>query len=73
MVIENPGDLVPIAVLATAILGGVLWLIRAQIAMNKEFKPNGGKSMRDSIDRIENDARQLRDRLDNHIDNHNKR
>jgi hypothetical protein len=41
--------------------------------MNKQFKPNGGASIRDSVDRIENDTRQLRDRLDRHIDDHNKR
>lgn len=73
MVIDSPGDLVPIMVIITGLLAGVLWLIKAQTAMNKEFKPNGGASMRDSIDRIENDARQLRDRLDRHIDDHNKR
>ena len=73
MVIDSPSDLVPIVVVITAMLGGVLWIIKAQLAMNKEFKPNGGHSMRDSIDRIENDARQLRDRLDRHIDDHNKR
>ena len=73
MLIDSPSDLVPIIVVITAMLGGVLWIIKAQLAMNKEFKPNGGASMRDSIDRIENDARQLRDRLDRHIDDHNKR
>ena len=73
MVIDSPGDLVPILVIITALLGGVLWLIKAQNAMNKQFKPNGGASIRDSVDRIENDTRQLRDRLDRHIDDHNKR
>jgi hypothetical protein len=73
MSIENPGDLLPILAILTTALAGILWLIRAQVAMNKEFKPNGGASMRDSIDRIENDARQLRDRLDRHIDDHNRR
>jgi hypothetical protein len=73
MVIDSPADLVPIAVLATAVLGGILWLIRAQNAIGKQFKPNGGASIRDSVDRIENDTRQLRDRLDRHIDDHNKR
>lgn len=73
MVIDSPGDIVPIIVIATALLAGLLWLIKAQSAMNKQFKPNGGASMRDSIDRIEGDTRQLRDRLDRHIDDHNKR
>jgi hypothetical protein len=73
MVIDSPADLVPIAVLATAVLGGILWLIRAQNAIGKQFKPNHGQSMRDSVDRIEKDTRDLRNRLDHHIDDHNKR
>jgi hypothetical protein len=51
--------------IATAILGGLLWLIRAQVAVLREFKPNGGQSIRDQLNRIEA-------RLDNHLDNHAK-
>jgi hypothetical protein len=51
--------------IATAILGGLVWLIRAQVAVLREFKPNGGQSMRDQLNRIEA-------RLDNHLDNHAK-
>jgi hypothetical protein len=72
MTIDNPGDLVPIVVVLTAALGGILWLIRAQSAMSKQFRPNHGHSMRDSIDRIEQDTRDLRKRLDHHIDDHNR-
>lgn len=72
MTIDNPGDLVPIVVVATAALGGILWLIRAQSAMGKQFRPNHGHSMRDSIDRIEQDTRDLRKRLDHHIDDHHR-
>jgi len=50
----------------------VLWLIRAQVHMSKEFKPNGGATMRDSMNRIEKDMREVRGRLDQHIDTHNK-
>ena len=52
--------------LAALILGALLWLIRAQVSMMREFRPNGGQSMRDQLNRIEA-------RLDNHIDNHGGR
>lgn len=58
--------------IAAPILGGLLWLIKAQISLSREFKPNGGSSTKDALNRIENDVRGLRERMDNHIDNHNK-
>lgn len=63
MTIDNPGDLVPFMVIGTGILAGLLWIIRAQTSMQREFKPNGGNSLKDQVTRIEH-------RLDNHIDNH---
>lgn len=51
----------------TALLGGVVWLIRAQISMQREFKPNGGSSTRDSLNRIERDVRDIRVKVDDHI------
>ena len=70
----NPAEIVSLSVgvvaLLTAILGGLAWVIRAQLAMNKEFKPNGGSSTRDSLNRIEKDVREIRGKLDDHIDWH---
>ena len=65
MSIDSPGDLVAIVSILAAVLGGVLWLIRAQSAMMREFKPNGGHSLKDQVTRIEQ-------RVDNHIDNHHR-
>ena len=65
MSIDSPGDLVAIVSILAAVLGGVLWLIRAQSAMMREFKPNGGNSLKDQVTRIEQ-------RVDNHIDNHHR-
>jgi hypothetical protein len=62
MTLETASTVVGIA---AVILGALLWLIRAQVSMMKEFRPNGGASMRDQLNRIEA-------RLDNHIDNHQK-
>jgi hypothetical protein len=69
MTLETAAALVGIA---TAILGGLLWLIRAQVSMLKEFKPNGGASARDQWNRTEADVREIRRRLDDHIDNHHR-
>lgn len=70
----EPAEIVAIAVgivsLLTAVLGGVAWLIKAQTAMQREFKPNGGSSTRDAIARIEKDVREIRGKIDDHIDWH---
>ena len=72
MTFDSPSDLVPLVILTTAVLGGVLWLIRAQLAMHKAFQPNGGSSVKDQLNRIEHDVRDLRGRLDAHVDKHNR-
>lgn len=72
MTIDSPADVLAIIGIAGGILGGLLWIIRAQAALSKQFKPNGGASLRDSVDRIERDTREVRVRLDKHIDNHDK-
>ena len=70
----NPAEVVSLSVgvvaLLSAILGGLVWVIRAQLAMTREFKPNGGSSTRDSLNRIETDLRDIRGKLDDHIDWH---
>jgi hypothetical protein len=63
----NPAEIIGIAVgaiaIVTAIITGLGWLIRSQLAMQKQFQPNGGQSVRDSLNRIEA-------KVDNHIDWH---
>jgi TolA-binding protein len=46
--------------LAVAVLAGLSWIIRAQIAMGKQFTPNGGSSLRDAVNRLEKDAQEAR-------------
>ena len=46
--------------LAVALLAGLSWIIRAQIAMGKQFTPNGGSSLRDAVNRLEKDAQETR-------------
>ena len=66
----SPTDFVPFIVIATALLAGLLWLIRAQVSLQREFKPNGGTSTRDSLNRIEVDLRELRTKIDGHVEWH---
>lgn len=63
-------EFLPFIVIATALLAGLLWIIKAQVFMMKEFKPNGGASTRDSLNRIEDDLREMRSRIDNHVEWH---
>jgi hypothetical protein len=66
----SPTDFVPFIVIATALLAGLLWLIKAQVGLQREFKPNGGASTRDSLNRIEVDLRELRAKIDDHVQWH---
>jgi hypothetical protein len=72
MEFTNLGDLVPVVIIAAALLSGLLWIIRGQSAMSREFRPNGGASMKDAVNRIETDIRDVRNRIDNHVDNHDR-
>ncbi len=66
----TPTDFIPFIVIATALLAGLLWLIKAQISLQREFKPNGGTSTRDSLNRIEADLRDVRNKIDDHVQWH---
>ena len=66
----SPTDFVPFIVIASALLAGLLWIIKAQVKLQAEFKPNGGASTRDSLNRIEGDLRELRKRIDDHVEWH---
>ena len=66
----SPTDFVPFIIIASALLAGLLWLIRAQVSLQREFKPNGGTSTRDSLNRIEADLRELRTKVDGHVEWH---
>lgn len=72
MVIDEVSDLVPLLVVISMVLSALVWLIKAQIKMGKQFQPNGGHSLRDSIDRLERNDDYLRHRLDQHIDQHKR-
>lgn len=41
-------------------LAGMIWLIKAVNAMNKQVTTNGGSSLRDAVDRIESNQREIK-------------
>jgi hypothetical protein len=54
--------------IVTALLGGLLWVVKAQVqAMRKDLQPNGGSSTKDQLNRIESDVREVRHKVDDHI------
>ena len=66
MIIDEPSDLVPLIFIVTAILTGLAWIIKSQLAMQKAFQPNGGSSVKDQLNRIESQVQMVSDRVDDH-------
>ena len=57
--------------IVTALLGGLMWIIKSQVqAMRRDLQPNGGSSVKDQLNRIESDVRDVRMKVDDHIDWH---
>ena len=57
--------------IVTTLLGGLMWVVKAQVtAMRKNLQPNNGSSVKDQLNRIEADVRDVRMKVDDHIDWH---
>lgn len=61
--LDTPAEALTILTMASIVIAALGWLIKANIHMSKEFKPNSGSSIRDQLNRIE-------DRINDHIDWH---
>jgi len=68
--LDSPGELFTIISIVGACMGALLWIIRSQIGMSKEFRPNGGGSTRDALDRIERKLDNVESKIDGHIEWH---
>jgi len=71
----NAGEIVALVSVATtvitAVVGVLLWIVKAQVtSMQKEFKPNAGNSVRDTLNEIRTDVREIRGKVDDHIEWH---
>ena len=77
--LNEPGEWSAVVTIVGAVMAALLWLIRSEVQRTrKEFRPNGGGSLRDQVDLIVkrqtdviDDLGYLRNRLDQHIDHHN--
>lgn len=63
-----------------AVTGAMSWVIKAQVrgivddigTIKGDLKPNGGMSVKDQLNRIENDIKEVRGKVDDHITWHLK-
>jgi len=65
--LDTTGEFLTILSITALVFAALMWLIKAVSAIQHETKPNSGMSMRDSIDRIENNVNKLNEKLDGHI------
>ena len=61
---DSPPEILTVLSIAGVIVGALFWIIDSRLAkVQREFKPNGGTSVRDQLNRIEA-------KVDGHIDWH---
>ena len=68
--LNSPGELLTVLSIATICIAALTWLVRSQVMMSREFKPNGGSTTRDALDRIEKKLDIVERKIDNHIEWH---
>ena len=71
----NTGEIIALVSVATtvitSVIGVLLWVVKMQVtSMQREFKPNGGSSVRDTLNEIRTDVREVRGKVDDHIQWH---
>lgn len=66
--IDTPGKLLTALTIASVVLGALFFIIDARVSkVTREFKPNGGSSLRDAIDRIERKQDRIESKIDDHV------
>ena len=61
---DSPAEILTVLSIAGIIVGALFWIIDSRLnKVLREFKPNGGTSVRDQLNRIEG-------KIDGHIDWH---
>lgn len=75
--LNEPGEWAAIVTIFSAVMAALLWIIRREILLQrKEFKPNGGNSMRDAVNRIEARQQEIQrdiDRVRQDLHDHNEK
>lgn len=68
--LDTPGEILTLVAIVSAALAALLWIIKSQVAMSREFKPNSGSTARDALDRIERKLDNVERKVDDHINWH---
>ena len=68
--LNSPGELLTVLSIVAICVAALSWLVRSQVMMSREFKPNGGSTTRDALDRIEKKLDTVERKIDNHIEWH---
>ena len=68
--LDTPGELLTVLAIVSACLAALLWIIKSQISMTREFKRNSGSTARDAVDRIERKLDNVERKVDDHINWH---
>ena len=64
MSIDNPGQILTLLSIGSIVLGALFWIIDSRLGkVLNQFKPNGGTSVKDQLDRIES-------KIDGHLNWH---
>lgn len=59
--LNEPGEWAAMVTIVGGVMAALLWIIRREIMVQKrEFRPNGGNSMRDVINRIEANQKDMK-------------
>ena len=59
--LDTPGEFLAVISICGAIFAVLIWVVKAQIAQTTQLtQRNGGSTVRDQLDRIEQDVRDLR-------------
>lgn len=68
--LDTPAELLTVLTIVSVCLAALLWIIKSQISMTREFKPNSGSTARDALDRIERKLDNVERKVDDHINWH---
>lgn len=66
--IDTPEEVLTVLTIGGVVLAALFFLIDARVSkVSREFKPNGGSSLRDAIDRIERKQDRIEAKIDDHV------
>lgn len=66
--IDTPQEILTILTISGVVMAVLFFIIDARVGkVVREFRPNGGSSLRDAIDRIEHKQDRIEQKIDDHV------